>query len=69
VTIDCTVQWALDRVHLPSPTDQIRLHTPDGAMPVADAQQAMRGHRFIGTLDLNQLSVAQGRCAINQSRC
>ena len=69
MAIDGALQLALSGGHFPLPPNKIRLRAPDGAMPVADAQQAMRGHRFIGTLDLNQLSVAQGRCAINQSRC
>ena len=37
-------------------------------MPVADAQQAMGAHTIVGTLDLNQLGLAQGCCAVNQSR-
>ncbi len=49
-------------------TDQSGLHTPDAAMPFAHAQQAMGGDRRVGTLDPNQLSLAQGRCAINESR-
>ena len=68
VAIDRAVQQALDGGHLPPPTDQSRLSTPDGAMPVADAQQAVGAHRLVGTLDLNQLGLAQGRCAINESR-
>ena len=68
MAIDGAVQQALDGGHLPPPTDQIRLSTPDGAMPVAHAQQPAGGHRLVGTLDLNQLSLAQGRCAFNQSR-
>ena len=35
-------------------------------MPFPDAQQPLGGHRFIGTLDLNQLGLDQGRRAINQ---
>ena len=41
VALDCTVQQALDGGHLPPPTDQIRLSTPDGAMLFAHAQQAV----------------------------
>jgi len=52
---------------IPSPTDQSRLSTPD-AMLFADAQQTVDAHRLLGTLDLNQLDLAQGRRAINQSR-
>ena len=59
VAIDRTVQQALDGRHLPPPTNKIRLGTPDAAMPFADAQQAMGAHRLVGTLDLNQLSLAQ----------
>jgi hypothetical protein len=43
VAIDGAVQQPLDGGHLPPPTDQSRLSTPDGAMPVADAQQSMGG--------------------------
>ena len=43
VAVDRTLQQALDGGHLPPPTDQIRLSTPDGAMLFAHAQQAM-GH-------------------------
>ena len=68
MAVDGTVQQALDGGHLPPPTDQIRLSTPDSAMPFAHAQQPMGGHRFVGTLDLNQLRLAESRCAINQSR-
>ena len=66
VALDCTVQQALNGGHLPPPTDQIRLSTPDSVMPFAHAQQAAGGHRLIGTLDLNQLGLTQSRCAINQ---
>jgi hypothetical protein len=54
VALDCTVQQAFNGGHLPPPTHQIRLSTPDAAMPVADAQQAACQDWFIGTLDLNQ---------------
>ena len=37
-------------------------------MLFADAQQAVGAHRLVGTLDLNQLRLSRGRCAINQSR-
>jgi hypothetical protein len=30
-------------------------------MPLADAQQAVRAHRLVDTLDLNQLGLAHGR--------
>ena len=43
VAVDCTVQQALNGGHLPPPTDQIRLSTPDGAMLFAHAQQPMGG--------------------------
>ena len=39
--------------------DQIRLRTPDGAMPLAHAQQAMGGHRFIGTLNAHHLRLTE----------
>ena len=68
MAIDCAVQQALDGRHLPPPTDQSRLNTPRGALPLADAHQPVGAHRLIGTLDPNQLSLAQGRRAINQSR-
>ena len=44
VAVDRAVQQAFDGGHLPPPTDQIRLRTPDGKMPVADAQQALGSH-------------------------
>ena len=68
VAVDCTVQQALNGGHLPPPTDQIRLSTLDSAMPFPHAQQPMGRDRLIGTLDLNQLRLAESRCAINQSR-
>jgi len=34
-------------------------------MLFADAQQAVGGHRLLGTLDPNQLGLAQGRGAID----
>ena len=37
-------------------------------MLFAHAQQAMGGHRFIGTLDVDHLRLTERRCAINQSR-
>ena len=37
-------------------------------MPFAHAQQPTGRDRFIGTLDLNQLRLAESRCALNQSR-
>ena len=37
-------------------------------MPVSHAQQPMGGHWLVGTLDPNQLRLAESRCAINQSR-
>ena len=66
--VDCTLQQALDGGHLPPPTDQIRLSTLDGAMPFPHAQQPAGGDWLVGTLDLNQLRLAESRCAINQSR-
>ena len=36
-------------------------------MPFPHAQQPTGGHRFVGTLDLNQLRFAESRCALNQS--
>ena len=68
VAVDCAVQQALDGGHLPPPTDQIRLNTPDSAMPFLHAQQPLGRDRLIGALDLNQLRLAERRCAINQSR-
>jgi hypothetical protein len=38
-------------------------------MPVAHAQQPTGGHRFLGTLDLNQLKFAESRRALDRSRC
>ena len=68
MAIDCAVQQALDGGHLPPPTDQIRLSTPDGVMPFAHAQQAMGGHWLLGTLDANHLWLTESRCAIDESR-
>jgi len=68
VSLDWTVQQAPHGGHLPLPTNQIRLSTPDSAMPFLHAQQGSAGHRFIGTLDLNQLRLTENRCAINQPR-
>ena len=68
VALDRTVQQALNGGHLPPPTHQIRLDTLDQAMPFLHAQQPLGRDRLIGTLDLNQLRLAESRCAINQSR-
>ena len=69
MAIDRAVQHALDGGHLPPPTDQIRLSTPDTRDAVRAMPNSRRaGHRLIGTLDLNQLRLAESRCAINQSR-
>ena len=38
------------------------------AMPFLHAQQPLSRDRLIGTLDLNQLTLAESRCTINQSR-
>jgi hypothetical protein len=62
------VQQALDGGHLPPPPDQVRLCTPDIVMPFAYAQQPVGRDGLIRTLDRNQLSRAEGCCAINQSR-
>jgi hypothetical protein len=59
VAIDRTVQQPVDGGHLPPPTHQIRLGTLDSAMPFAEAQQTVGGHRLVGTLNLNQLGIAQ----------
>jgi len=69
VAVDGALQQALDRGHLPSPTDQIRLSTPDTPALFVHAQQPMGGHRRVGTLDLNQLRFAEDCSALNQSRC
>ena len=61
MAIDGTVQQALNGGHLPPPTDQIRLSTPDDAMLVAMPNSRRAEHRLIGTLDLNQLRLTQGR--------
>jgi hypothetical protein len=55
VAVDGTLDQPLDRGHLPSPTDQIRLSKPGSTMPLAHAQQSTGGYRRIGTLDLDQL--------------
>ena len=68
VALDCPVQQALDGGHLPPPTHQIRLGTPDQRDAVRHAQQPTGRDRLIGTLDLNQLRLAESRCAFNQSR-
>ncbi len=61
VALDCTVQQALNGRHLPPPTNQIRLGTPDTAMLFEHAHQPLGRDRLIGTLDLSQLRLAQGR--------
>jgi hypothetical protein len=38
-------------------------------MPFTHAQQPMGGHQGVCTLDLDQLSVAESRSALNKSRC
>jgi hypothetical protein len=65
VALDCTVQQVLDGEHLPPPTDQIRLDTRDQAMPFLHAQQPLGRDGLIGTLDLNQLRLTEGGCAVN----
>ena len=60
VAVDCALQQALNGGHLPLPTDQIRLSTPDSAMPFLHAQQPLGRDGLIGTLDLNQLSLSRG---------
>ena len=42
---------------------------PDCATLFRHAQQAVGGHRFIGTLDAHHLRLTQSRCVIDQSRC
>ena len=49
VAVDCTVQQALDGGHLPLPTDQIRLSTPDERdavrpCPTADGRPPAHRH-------------------------
>ena len=55
VAVDGALQQALSGGHFPPPTDQIRLRTPDSAMPFAYAQQAMGRDGLIGTLDAHHL--------------
>ena len=68
LTIDRTVQQALNGGHLPAPTNQSRLRTPDARMPFAYAQQAMGGHRFLGALDPNHLRFTENRHPVHQPR-
>jgi hypothetical protein len=42
-------------------------HDTDAGGRFPHAQQPTCGHRFLGTLDLNQLRFAQGRSALNKS--
>src|SRR6476659_5325502 len=68
VTIDRPVQQALHGGHLPAPTNQSRLRTPDPRMPFAHAQQAKGGHRFLGALNPNHLRFTQNRRPVHQPR-
>ena len=68
VPVDGTLQQTLDGSRLPAPTNKIRLSTPDSARPIAHPQQPTGGHRHVGTLDLDQLSVAECCGATNKSR-
>src|SRR6516165_4340308 len=69
VAIDRALQQALNGGHLPLPTNEIRLRTPDSVMPIPHAQQPIGGHRRVGTLDLDQLRFAKSRGTIDKSRC
>jgi hypothetical protein len=69
VAVDCTIQQPLHGRHLPPPTDQIQLGTPDRAMLFIHAQQPIARHRLVGTLDPNQLRLSESCCVLNQSRC
>src|SRR5262249_39946980 len=55
--------------HLPLPTHQTRLSTPDSVTPFRHTQQPMGGHRLVGTLDADTLDFTESRCALNESRC
>ena len=66
VTIDCTVQQTLNGGQLPPSTNKIRLGTVKRVMPFLHTHESPGRHRLIGTLDLNELSLAESRCAINQ---
>jgi hypothetical protein len=62
VAVDGTVQQTLDGVHLPPPTDQIRLGAPERPI-LAHAQQAAGGHGFIDTFDPDRFRLTQNRGA------
>src|SRR6476619_6412540 len=55
VALEGALQQALHGGHLPPPTNQSRLRTPDPRMPFAHAQKAKGGHRFLGALNPNHL--------------
>ena len=61
VAVNRPVQEALDDGHLPPSTHQSRLSTPDGVMPFVDAQQAVRAHRLVSTLDADHLRFTESR--------
>ena len=63
---DCTLQQPLNGGHLPPPTDQVRLSTPDSPVLFLHAQQSTGGHRPVGTLDAHPLRLTESRCAVNQ---
>ena len=68
MAVDSTVQQAFDGGHLPSPTNKIRLSTPDSVTPLRHAQQPLGGHWLVGTFNLNQLRLAESRRALDEPR-
>ena len=67
MTGDGTVQQVLNGGHLPLPPNKIRLSTPDSAMLLTHAQQAMGHDWFLGTLNAHHLRITNNHCAIDQS--
>ncbi len=66
--VDGTLQQTLDGRHLPAPTNQMRLSTPDSATPLRHAQQPLGAGRLIGAFDAHTLDFTQSRCALDQPR-
>ena len=59
--MDGTIQQALYGGHLPPPTNQSGLRTPDSAVLVSHGQQPLGGDGFIRTLDAHHLRLTQSR--------
>src|SRR5277367_4987296 len=67
VALNCAPEQFLDGEHFPPPADQFRLNTSDRTMLCVHAQQSLGRDRFVGTVDPDQLGLAENRCGMNQS--